>query len=73
MFLDGGVNAGRTSHVPLSILNYSPVDLMFFSLHFAGLSSLLGSINSIVTLIKACGVNYNGYWIGAMQWLRLES
>ena len=52
IFLDGGVNAGWTFYVPLSILNYSSVDLMFFSLHLAGLSSLLGSINFIVSLIK---------------------
>ena len=31
MFIDGGVNAGWTSHVPLSIINYSSIDLMFFS------------------------------------------
>ena len=45
MFIDGGVNAGRISHVPLSIINYSSIDLMFFSLHIVGLSSLLGSIS----------------------------
>jgi len=45
MFLDGGVNAGWTFYVPLCILNYSSIDMMFFSLHFAGLSSLFGSFN----------------------------
>jgi cytochrome c oxidase subunit 1 len=54
LFLDGGVNAGWTFYVPLSIMNYSSVDFMFFSLHLAGLSSILGSINFIVSLLKAC-------------------
>ena len=50
---DGGVNAGWTSHAPSPIINYSSIDFMFFSLHIVGLSSLLGSINSIVTLLKS--------------------
>ena len=41
MLLDGGVNAGWTFYVPLSIMNYCSIDLMFFSLHILGLSSLL--------------------------------
>ena len=57
MFIDGGVNAGWTSHAPLSIINYSSIDLMFFSLHIVGLSSLLGSINSIVTLLKSTNLS----------------
>ena len=40
-------------YVPLSTLNNSSIDLMFFSLHLAGLSSLLGSINFIITALKA--------------------
>ena len=47
MFIDGGVNAGWISYAPLSIINYSSIDLMFLSLHIVGLSSLLGSINFI--------------------------
>jgi heme/copper-type cytochrome/quinol oxidase subunit 1 len=38
-------------------MNYSSVDIMFFSLHVAGLSSLLGSINFIVTLLKASNLS----------------
>ena len=57
MFIDGGVNAGWTFYVPLSIMNYSSVDLMFFSLHLAGLSSLLGSINFMVTILKSRWLN----------------
>ena len=57
MFLDGGVNAGWTSHVPPPIPNYSSVDPPFFPSHLAGLSPLLGSINPIVTIIKACNLS----------------
>ena len=57
MFIDGGVNAGWTSHAPSSIINYSSIDLMFFSLHIVGLSSLLGSINSIITLLKSSNLS----------------
>ena len=48
MFIEGGVNTGWTSYIPLSIIHSSAVDIMFLSLHLAGLSSLLGSINFIV-------------------------
>ena len=57
LLLDGGVNAGWTSYVPLSIYNYSSIDLMFFPLHIVGLSSLLGSINSIITILKSCNLS----------------
>ena len=57
MFIDGGVNAGWISYAPLSIINYSSIDLMFLSLHIVGLSSLLGSINSIVTLLKSSNLS----------------
>ena len=50
IFFDGGVNAGWTFYVPLSLMNSSCMDLMLFSLHLAGLSSLLGSLNFIVSL-----------------------
>jgi heme/copper-type cytochrome/quinol oxidase subunit 1 len=63
-FLDGGVNAGWTFYVPLSIMNNSSVDLMFFSLHLAGLSSLFGSINFIVSLLKGFFFLYH-----VIQWL----
>ena len=63
MFIDGGVNAGWTFHVPLSIINYSSIDLMFFSLHIVGLSSLLGSINFIVTLLKSSNLSIINSWL----------
>jgi len=70
MLLDGGVNAGWTFYVPLSIMNYYSVDLMFFSLHVAGLSSLLGSINFIVTLWKACNLSilYSSLFLPLFPW-----
>ena len=55
MLLDGGVNAGRTSHVPPPIMNHYSVDLMFSPSHVAGLSSLLGPPNLIVTLLCCFG------------------
>lgn len=56
LFLNGGVNSGWTFYVPLSLINYYGIDLMFFSLHSIGLSSLLGSINFIISLLKACNL-----------------
>jgi cytochrome c oxidase subunit 1 len=51
-------------------LNYSSVDLMFFSLHFSGLSSLLGSINFIVSLIKGCNLSilYSSFFLPLFPW-----
>jgi len=56
LFIDGGVNAGWTFHAPLSLINYYSIDMMFFSPHIIGLSSLLGSINFIVSLLKSCNL-----------------
>ena len=44
-------------YAPSSIINYSSIDLMFLFLHIVGLSSLLGSINSIVTLLKSSNLS----------------
>jgi cytochrome c oxidase subunit 1 len=49
LLLNGGVGAGWTLYVPLAIINYYGIDLLFLSLHLAGLSSLLGSINFVVS------------------------
>jgi len=70
MLLDGGVNAGWTFYVPLSIMNYCSIDLMFFSLHILGLSSLLGSINFIVTIFKASNlsIQYNILFLSLFSW-----
>jgi cytochrome c oxidase subunit 1 len=50
--IDSGVNAGWTLYAPLSTMNYSSIDLLFFSLHIAGLSSLFGSINFISSILS---------------------
>ena len=57
LFIDGGVNAGWTFYAPLSLINYYSIDMMFFSPHIIGLSSLLGSINFIVSLLKSCNLS----------------
>ena len=49
-----GVGTGWTVYPPLSDVLYHPgpaVDMAIFSLHLAGASSLLGSINFIVTIV----------------------
>ena len=57
-FIDGGVNAGWTFYVPLSSINYYSIDMLFFSLHIIGLSSLLGSINFICSIYIIYSVNF---------------
>jgi cytochrome c oxidase subunit 1 len=50
-----GAGTGWTLYPPLSDVLFHPgpsVDLVIFSLHLAGVSSLLGSINYIVTIIN---------------------
>lgn len=54
-FTEGGVGAGWTIYPPLSGLigHAGPgVDLGIFALHIAGISSLLGAINFICTIIN---------------------
>ena len=52
MFVEVGVNVGWSFYIPLSIMDSSSVDCLFYSLHVAGLSSILGSINFIVTIVN---------------------
>jgi cytochrome c oxidase subunit 1 len=62
-WIDGGVGAGWTLYPPLSGLLGHPnptVDCMIFSLHLAGVSSLLGSLNFIVTLFN---MRCRGLWM----------
>ncbi len=54
-FLAGGAGTGWTVYPPLSDTPFSQggtVDLAIFSLHLAGLSSLLGAINLISTILN---------------------
>ncbi|CAN0594200.1 unnamed protein product, partial [Ectocarpus sp. 12 AP-2014] len=53
--VDGGAGTGWTLYPPLSSLSGHPgaaVDMAIFSLHLAGMSSILGSINIIVTIFN---------------------
>jgi len=52
--LMGGMGVGWTFYPPLSRLDYSGwgVDFLMFSLHLAGVSSLLGSIKFICTILE---------------------
>lgn len=53
--IDGGAGTGWTMYPPLSNITGHPgsaVDLAIFSLHLAGMSSILGSINIIVTIFN---------------------
>ncbi len=61
--IDEGAGTGWTLYPPLSNIVSHPgvsVDLAIFSLHLAGVSSILGSINIIVTIInmRAPGMTY---------------
>ena len=70
LFIDGGVNCGWTVYVPLSVIQNSSMDLVIFSLHLAGISSLLGSINFMITLIKAGSVSlkYSTMYLSLYSW-----
>ncbi len=53
--IDEGAGTGWTIYPPLSTINFHPgmsVDLAIFSLHLAGMSSILGSINMITTILN---------------------
>jgi heme/copper-type cytochrome/quinol oxidase subunit 1 len=52
-FIGDGPGAGWTLYPPLSLQDdTTSVDLAIFSVHLAGLSSILGSINLIVTTVS---------------------
>lgn len=61
-FVDGGAGTGWTVYPPLSDSMHQPgmaVDMAILSLHIAGASSILGSINFIATIfnMRAPGMN----------------
>lgn len=53
-WIENGVGTGWTMYPPLSTLGHygMATDMAIFSLHMAGLSSILGSINFIVTIFE---------------------
>jgi cytochrome c oxidase subunit 1 len=62
-FAFGSTGAGWTGYAPLSTRTYSPnmgVDMWIFGVHLAGMSSILGSINFIVTMatMRAPGMKW---------------
>lgn len=64
--VEGGAGTGWTVYPPLSSIEYhsgSSVDLAIFSLHLAGISSLLGAINFITTIInmRSAKLSWNRY------------
>lgn len=64
MMIGEGLGTGWTIYPPLSSIKYHSgpsVDLAIFALHIAGISSMLGSINLMVTIInlKAPGIKYS--------------
>ncbi len=56
----GGFDTGWTGYPPLSQLAPLGMQLFFLGVYFIGLSSILGSLNIIVTIVKlrASGMNY---------------
>jgi cytochrome c oxidase subunit 1 len=65
IFIGGGVGTGWTVYPPLSLLAAHPgasVDLAILSLHLAGMSSILGSINFIATVL-----NMRVKWMSMMK------
>nr|ALO64511.1 cytochrome c oxidase subunit I [Andrena cineraria] len=64
MILNSGSGTGWTVYPPLSSYSFHPsssVDLTIFSLHIAGISSIMGAINFIVTILnmKNISINYD--------------
>lgn len=57
--VERGVGTGWTVYPPLSVVGHSgaAVDLGIFSLHIAGVRSILGSINFITTIINIRGIS----------------
>ena len=55
--IDNGVNCGWTFYVPLSIMSSSSIDYLFFTIHLSGLSSIIGSINFLITICSRQSFN----------------
>ena len=49
--IENGSGSGWTMYAPLS-LEDSSIDLLIFGIHFAGLSSLIGAINFLTTILR---------------------
>nr|AJD22695.1 cytochrome c oxidase subunit I [Colletes gigas]QLI42496.1 cytochrome c oxidase subunit I [Colletes gigas] len=69
--LYSGSGTGWTVYPPLSSLMYHPsmsVDLTIFSLHIAGISSIMSSMNFIVTILNMKNYNLNYDQLSLFSW-----
>nr|ACJ69626.1 cytochrome c oxidase subunit I [Enicospilus sp. MD-2008] len=70
-FLNNGVGTGWTVYPPLSLnLNHEgmSLDLSIFSLHLAGMSSIMGAINFISTIINMKNLLMNMEQMSLFSW-----
>lgn len=70
-FLEVGVGTGWTVYPPLSGIEAHSgpaVDFGIFSLHLAGVSSLLGAINFIATILNMRGLGQTMYTLPLFAW-----
>ena len=63
-----GVGTGWTIYPPLSILESKGVDFAIFSIHLAGLSSLMGAINFITTVANMRHVGLDLHLMPLFAW-----
>nr|ALO64633.1 cytochrome c oxidase subunit I [Andrena haemorrhoa] len=71
MILNSGSGTGWTVYPPLSSYSYHPsssVDLTIFSLHIAGISSIMGAINFIVTILNMKNISLNYDQLPLFPW-----
>lgn len=63
-----GVGTGWTIYPPLSIIESKGVDFAIFSIHIAGISSLMGAINFITTILNMRHVGLNMHILPLFVW-----
>lgn len=63
-----GIGTGWTVYPPLSIIESKGVDFTIFSIHIAGVSSLMGAINFITTVINMRHVGLNMHIVPLFAW-----
>ena len=63
-----GVGTGWTVYPPLSIIESKGVDFAIFSIHLAGISSLMGAINFITTILNMRHVGLNMHILPLFVW-----
>jgi len=52
LFIEYGAGLGWTLYPSLSLMDNTAIDLVIIALHLNGISSILGSINIIVTILS---------------------